>query len=193
MAKPSTIIVRGGRVIDPRSRGQGPADILIAGDTIVEVGPPGMAAPADALHVDATDRAIMPGLVNGHVHGHGTLGKGLVEDRWPLELFLNALPGISRQPYPRGQVSEWARVRGRDDPQGLYGLLRPLFEFPIPSREGVNAIGRAYSDAGVRAVIAPMVADMTLYHAYPGLMDAIPEATARSGRTHPAGIFRRHR
>jgi 5-methylthioadenosine/S-adenosylhomocysteine deaminase len=40
-----------------------------------------MDAPADARIVDASDRAMMPGLVNVHVHGHGTLAKGLVGDR----------------------------------------------------------------------------------------------------------------
>ena len=34
----------------------------------------------------------------------------------------------------------------------------------------------AYRDAGVRAVIAPMLADKTLYQAYPGLIDAVPDA-----------------
>ena len=43
------------------------------------------------LHVvDASDRLLIPGLVNGHTHGHGALGKGLVGDRVPLEVFLSA-------------------------------------------------------------------------------------------------------
>src|SRR3546814_10784023 len=95
MSVDAAIVLRGWRVVDPRTRGQGFADILIVGDTIAEVGPPGMPAPAEARQMDASDRAIMPGFVNGHIHGHGTLAKGLVEDRWPLELFLNALPGLS--------------------------------------------------------------------------------------------------
>ena len=45
MAVPATIAVRGGRVIDPRTRGQDFADILIADDEIIEVGPPGMTGP----------------------------------------------------------------------------------------------------------------------------------------------------
>jgi 5-methylthioadenosine/S-adenosylhomocysteine deaminase len=53
------------------------------------------AGPGDARRIEAADRAIIPGLVNAHVHGHGNLAKGLVEDHWPLELFLNALPGLS--------------------------------------------------------------------------------------------------
>ena len=88
-------VIRGGRLLDLESRSARPADILIEGDTIIEIGPPGLPAPAQAHVIDANHRAIIPGLVNGHVHGHGTLAKGLVEDRWPLELFLNALPGLT--------------------------------------------------------------------------------------------------
>ena len=87
-------IIRNGLLVDPRRRETRAADILIDRDTIVTIGAPGMEAPRDAVLVDASDRAMMPGLVNGHVHGHGTLAKGLVGDRWPLELFLNAMPGM---------------------------------------------------------------------------------------------------
>jgi 5-methylthioadenosine/S-adenosylhomocysteine deaminase len=45
----------------------------------------------------------------------------------------------------------------------------------MPSRDGLAALGRAYQDAGIRAVIAPMPADKTLYQAYPNLIDNIPE------------------
>ena len=35
---------------------------------------------------------------------------------------------------------------------------------------------RAYADAGMRAVLAPMVAEFSFYEAIPGLMDALPPA-----------------
>ena len=47
-------------------------------------------------------------------------------------------------------------------------------EFPLPTEEGIAAVANAYAQAGMRAVIAPMMADMTLYEAIPGLMDALP-------------------
>ena len=47
-------------------------------------------------------------------------------------------------------------------------------EFPLPTEEGIAAVADAYAQAGMRAVIAPMMADMTLYEAIPGLMDALP-------------------
>ena len=84
-------VVRGGRVLDGGDFDGSPTDILIEGDTIRAIGPPGMAAPEDAAEVDATDRLILPGLVNAHTHGDASLAKGL-GDRWTLELLLNAAP-----------------------------------------------------------------------------------------------------
>src|SRR3984957_13392761 len=169
-------IIRNGRLVDARRRLAEPADILIKGDTILSVGPPGLDAPEDATLIDASDRALMPGLVNAHVHGHGTLAKGLVGDRWPLELFLNAMPGMAgnrtiEDKYLNGLVAAVEMIR-----KGCTACYDLFFEFPLPSPAGVFALGKAYRDAGVRAVIAPMVADFTLYQAYPGLIDSLPEA-----------------
>ena len=41
-------VIRGGRVLDIRGHAAPKADILLQGDTIAEIGRPGMAAPADA-------------------------------------------------------------------------------------------------------------------------------------------------
>src|SRR5207248_1183775 len=48
------------------------------------------------------------------------------------------------------------------------------FEWPLPTAEGLALAGKAYADVGMRAVIAPMVADRSFYEAIPGLMDALP-------------------
>jgi 5-methylthioadenosine/S-adenosylhomocysteine deaminase len=168
-------IIRGGQVVDPRARTLTAADIIVEADRIREIVPPGSDGPRDAAVIDAHDRALMPGLINGHVHGHGTLAKGMVEDRWPLELFLNALPGLTgnrslADKYLNGLVAAVEMIR-----KGCTACFDLFFEFPQPSREGIEAFGRAYQDAGIRAVIAPMVADKTLYQAYPGLIEAMPE------------------
>src|SRR5579863_7170127 len=171
MARAFTII-RNGHLVDLRQRRAAAADILIEGDTIREIGSPGMPAPDDATIIDASDRALMPGLVNGHVHGHGTLAKGLVGDRWPLELFLNAMPGMAgnrtlEDKYLNGLVAAVEMIR-----KGCTACYDLFFEFPLPSRDGIVALGQAYRDAGVRAVVA----DYTLYQAYTGLIDAVPDA-----------------
>src|SRR4029450_11980631 len=48
-------------------------------------------------------------------------------------------------------------------------------EFPAPSVDGVLAVADAYREVGMRAVVAPMVSDRTLYEALPGLIDTVPE------------------
>ena len=82
-------IVRGGRLLDIAKRKAPPADILIKGDTIAELGRPGRAAPAGAKVVDARNRLMHPGLINAHTHSPGNLGKGM-GDLWSLELLLTA-------------------------------------------------------------------------------------------------------
>jgi guanine deaminase len=39
----------------------------------------------------------------------------------------------------------------------------------------MEAVANAYAKVGLRAVIAPMVADLTFYQAVPGLIDALPD------------------
>lgn len=175
MAGRNLTFIRGGHLVNAKTHEALPAEIIIQDDTIREVVGPGTSAPPDARIVDALNKAIIPGLVNGHVHGHGTLAKGLVEDRWPLELFLNALPGLTgnrtlADKYLNGLVAAVEMIR-----KGCTACYDLFFEFPKPSLEGIEALGRAYRDAGIRAVIAPMVADRTLYQAYPGLLEAIPD------------------
>ena len=168
-------IVRGGRLLDIAANGAEPADILIDGGTISEIGAPGLAAPGDAAEIDARDRLMMPGLVNGHTHGHGSLCKGMVGDRLPLEAFLTSGTAFNSNrsvddKYLCALVSAVELVR-----KGCTASYDLFVEFPMPSREGIEAVGRAYHDAGMRAVVAPMMADKTLYQALPGLLDAMPE------------------
>src|SRR5260221_6997380 len=168
-------VVRKGRVLDIKGHRAPPADILIDGDAIAEIGPPGLAAPADAIVVDATDRLIHPGLINAHTHGHGNLSKGM-GDRWTLELLLTAAPWISgnrtaEDKYLSTYVGALEMLL-----KGCTACYDLTVEFPAPSVEGLTACGQAYADAGLRAVVAPMVAELTMYEAIPGLMDALSPA-----------------
>ena len=85
-------VIRGGRVLDAGGHSAEPGDILVDGDTIREIGPPGMPAP-EAVEIDAGGQLLMPGLVNAHTHGSGNLSKAQ-GDRWTLELMLNSMAAI---------------------------------------------------------------------------------------------------
>ena len=65
-------LIRGGRLVD------GPADILIRGDTIEQVAKPETVQPGDFRIVDAGGRLLHPGLINAH--GHLTAANGMRND-----------------------------------------------------------------------------------------------------------------
>jgi 5-methylthioadenosine/S-adenosylhomocysteine deaminase len=169
-------VIRGGRILSlPGHRGE-PGDLLLEGDTIRAVGPPGLAVPAEAEVIDACDRLLLPGLINAHTHAHGALGKGLAGDRWSLELLLNANPTITAERTREDKrlcamLSAVEMVR-----KGSTACFDLFVEFPLPTAEGVLAVAEGYQEVGLRAVVAPMVSDRTLYAAIPGLLDAFPEA-----------------
>lgn len=185
--------IRGGRVLRHSRAVLAEADILIEGDRIATIEPRGRIDPGDARIIDARDRILIPGLVNAHTHGHGNLSKG-VGDRWTLELLLNAGPWASR--YSSVEEKSLTATIGAVELllKGCTACYDLFIEFPAPSLEGLQAVGRAYLDAGLRAVVAPMMADRSFYAAIPGLIDALPgdlrDAVGRmastSGETHLA-------
>ena len=166
-------VIRGGRLITPGQPRPQLADLLIRGDTVHEVGAPGLPAPDGARVIDATARLLQPGLINAHTHSHGSLARGM-GDRWTLELLLTAGPWINGN-------------RSHDDKRltTLIGASEMLLkgctacydlslELPLPTPEGMAAVADAYAQAGMRAVLAPMVADLSFFEAIPGLLDALP-------------------
>jgi len=56
-------------------------ELIITGDTIAHVGARGGRRRPDSEVIDCSDRIILPGLINAHVHSEYILLKGLVEDR----------------------------------------------------------------------------------------------------------------
>jgi 5-methylthioadenosine/S-adenosylhomocysteine deaminase len=166
-----TVVITGGIVVVSGEAGARPADIVLEGDTIADIVPPGSVHAARA--VDAAGRLIIPGLINAHTHGHGGLAKG-VGDRWSLELLLNAGPWINgaRTDDDRYLSTVLTAVEMvRKGCTACYDLTAML---PVASVEALHTVGRAYADVGMRAVISPMVADRSFYQAIPGLLDAFP-------------------
>jgi guanine deaminase len=172
--EPGFILIRGGRLADPGRRRAEPADILVRDGVIREVGP-GLAAPDDARLVEADGFLLHPGLINGHTHGHGALARGHA-DRFTLELSLAAAPW-----FGGGRALQDKKLSAQINAaemvlKGCTAAYDLFTEVPLPTTEGLDATAEAYAEVGMRAVIAPMVADISLYDAVPGLRDALPEA-----------------
>jgi 5-methylthioadenosine/S-adenosylhomocysteine deaminase len=171
------LLIVNGLVLPDAEQDARPADLLVEDGCIREIGAPGQFAAAieSARVIDATDRLVIPGLVNGHTHAHGGLGRGAVADV-ALEGFLAASPSINGQ---RGldDIALSATLTGAELlKKGCTALFDMALEFPLPSVAGLHAVANAYASVGIRAVVAPMMADRTLYQAYPELLASLPEA-----------------
>jgi len=165
------VVVSGGLVLVAGAPNADPADIVLEGDSIAAIVPPGQAQ-GDRT-IDASGRLIIPGLINAHTHGHGGLGKG-IGDRMSLELLLNANYWIqgsrtNDDHYLSTLLSGIEMIR-----KGCTACYDLTAMLPVPTEEGLQEVARAYNDLGMRAVIAPMLADRTFYQAIPGLLDAFP-------------------
>lgn len=168
------LLIANARILDPAGD-PGPRDILVRDGAILSVEPAGSGHPAEAEVMDASGHLVMPGLVNAHTHAHGALGRGAVGDRLHLEMFLNEGAAINgsrtlADKYLSAALSAVEMVR-----KGCTAAYDLFVEFPVPSVEGIHAVARAYHDVGMRAVVAPMMADATLYRALPGLLDSFPD------------------
>jgi guanine deaminase len=149
------------------------ADIVIEDGSISALLAPGEAKDASVRRIDAAGLLVMPGLINAHTHGHGGLSKGM-GDRWSLELLLNAGPYLGGHRtdddrYVSTAVSAVEMLR-----KGCTACYDLALFFPAPSVEGLHAVAQAYADVGIRAVVAPMIADRTFYEAYPDMTAAAP-------------------
>ena len=69
----STLLVRGGRVIDPEAGRDEGADVLVDDGRIVAVAPQ-LDTPPDAQVIDARGLVVTPGLIDLHVHVYPGLG-----------------------------------------------------------------------------------------------------------------------
>ena len=181
------LVITGGLVHSVSAARGEPRDIVVEGDVIADIVAPGAVRNANAEVIDASRRLIIPGLINAHTHSHGGLSKG-VGDLWELDLLLNAAPWIGgSRSHEDKHLSALIHAVEHVE-KGSTACYDLFFEFPAPSIEGMEAVANAYAKVGLRAVIAPMVADLTFYQAVPGLIDALPDdARDRAGKMRMGG------
>lgn len=171
--------IRGGLVAFPSEGAVRAADLLIEDGRIKAIVAPGEALPDGAELVDATERLVMPGLVNAHTHSHLAIAKGISRS-WTLELHLHNGPWTGGgqnldDRYLLAQASAAEMLL-----KGCTACYDLVLELPTPSPDGMFATAAGYLDAGMRAVVTPMLADRTFWQAIPGLRDSLPASAQAS-------------
>jgi 5-methylthioadenosine/S-adenosylhomocysteine deaminase len=167
-------VIRGGLVLHADGHAS-LRDVLIAEGRIVAIDHPGFAVSDDAEVLPANDRLLIPGLVSAHTHSHGALNRGAVEDKVSLEMFLTGAGASTRSRGTNDKYLSAALSAAEMIRKGCTACFDLTVEFLGPSQGGISAVASAYRDAGMRAVVAPMIADRTIYQALPGLLEALPE------------------
>jgi 5-methylthioadenosine/S-adenosylhomocysteine deaminase len=167
-------LIAGARVLRSARAEPEALDVIVEGERIHDLVPCGTVKGEGMERIDASGYVLMPGLVNGHNHAQTHLAKGLF-DRYTLETYLNAVPWATgrrtlEDKHLSALIGAAEMVR-----KGCIAGYDMFAEFPLPSAEGVEAVARGYADAGMRAAVAPMMADRSFYEAIPGLAEALPE------------------
>ncbi|MEW5422907.1 amidohydrolase family protein [Amorphus sp. 3PC139-8] len=167
------LLLRDGLVVDPESGTAERRDLLLSDGKIASVGAPGTFSAPQAEVIDAARRLVLPAFVNSHTHGHASLMKGAA-DRWTLEASLTNGPWLGGARDPETIYLSTLLTAVDLLSKGCTACYDLVYQFPSPTPEGFAAVAQAYTDAGIKAVLAPMVADRSLYQAIPGLMEALP-------------------
>lgn len=166
----SQLALVGGELLNPGDAAPQLKTVLVKDGFFVEILPPGQAIPSDYERFDATGQLMIPGLINAHMHSHANLLRGLC-DSWCLEMSLTngAWMAGKRDPdeiYASTLLGAYEMISN-----GVTACYDLAFEYPSPSVEGVKAMAAAYRDAGMRAWIAPMIADRPFVDVIPGMRD----------------------
>ena len=133
------LMVRGGRLVDPRNRQDGVADLIFDDGRVTEVGP-GLDVPKGTQVIEAAGRLVVPGLVDSHTHVGG--------ENWPGHAMM-ARVGVTTALNLSGNVTdvlEGIKAVGA-------GLTIASLDSPTPGNELPNdsptaaEIGRALDRA----------------------------------------------
>lgn len=170
LIKGATVLAMGGQ------HGATPfgADVLIEGERIAAIGP-GLVAPEGSRVIDGTDRLVMPGLVNAHLHSGEALFKGRY-DNMPLEVWmlyaypiLGGTPVEDRLVYLRTMAVAMEALKG-----GVTCVTDDIFEAPQQTLGQLGAAVQAYDDAGIRATVSGHVIDKDFLDTIPFAREHVP-------------------
>ena len=166
------LLLRGGQVLNSQLTHLQKADILIEDDRITAVGL-NLDVPTGVKELDASANIILPGLINAHTHSHNNFTKGS-GDNWTLEDQLSHGTALNANRTPE-DVYVCAAIGAVEMLKtGCTAAYDLFMGTPAPTDDTVEAVVRAYKDVGLRAVIAPSLADVVLYRVIPKLIDLLP-------------------
>lgn len=165
-------------------------DILIKNGKIEEIGK-NISATVEKV-IDCTDKLVMPGLVNSHLHSDENMFRGLF-DNLPLEPWmLYSCPPLMYGPfsnrliYLRTMIGALEMVK-----KGITTVQDDVSECPDGTVEGYDNVFKAYKDIGLKGNIGLNMGNRKYMDKLPFTREFIPEEfhDALSGNANPDDII----
>lgn len=178
MGHPATWVIGGLCLVpDGAEHGARRATVEIRDGLIAALHEPGAEprpGPDDRV-IDAARHLVAPGFVNCHTHSPDNLIRGSAPDM-PLELWsLHSAAGREER-SPR-EITVAALLGAIEMLRtGTTAVLDHIRMSPHPTPEGLEAVALAYAQVGIRAVVAPIVADKPIVQTLPLDPEDVPAA-----------------
>lgn len=143
-------------------------DLWISEGIIEALGPHPMESEneQDVDVIDAAGLLVAPGLINAHYHSHDNLVRGLGPEQ-PLELWSLAYAGMRDGYTPEEAYSSTLLGCAELLGSGCSAVIDHVRFSPHLETDLLDAVCRAYLDAGMRACVVPVVADRPLLETLP--------------------------
>ncbi|GAB4238869.1 MAG: 8-oxoguanine deaminase [Elainellaceae cyanobacterium] len=153
------------------------ADIEIVDDRISAIHPAYSQQTANATTIDGRDKLLLPGFVNAHTHSSQIWQRGLIS-QLPLELWLadmfDSTPNQIEQFYLAALKTSVDTLLS-----GGTCIMDHAYLVPDHELETVAALVKGYTEAGVRAFIAPLIQDLPFTPSLPTGRSPSPQSLPR--------------
>lgn len=159
-------------------------DIVVSGDRIVEIGSDlDLSVLGVTEWEDASERLIMPGLINTHYHSHDRWDRGRF-DTLPLEIWMGLYspPTYGRnwtanEIYLRTLLGGMELIRG-----GSTAVIDDVHLGSQIDDASIDAVFRAYKDLGIRADVGIALSDIPAHETIPYLDEILPQKLKTKGQ-----------
>ncbi|HEY9883511.1 MAG TPA: amidohydrolase [Thermosynechococcaceae cyanobacterium] len=153
----------------PVEDGYATVDVQIEDDRIAAIG---ASLPVVGTAIDAQNKLLLPGFVNGHTHSPQFWQRGLIP-QLPLELWLADVFDTSPTQVEQAYLGALGTAINTLMSGGTC-VMDHLYLIAGHELETVAAAVRAYKEIGIRAFIAPLIQDLPFVAGYPEGLKTLP-------------------
>ncbi|SDK94624.1 amidohydrolase family protein [Natronincola ferrireducens] len=167
-------LLKNGKFLNLKEENWIQGDILIKDGKIADMGNIDTCNLEINETIDVSNKLIIPGLINAHVHTYAGFLKGTI-DSVPLDIYmLLAMAGGSfrspREIYVSTMIDAIQMLK-----TGTTSAIDHFSQRPIQAIEGIDAAAQAFIDVGMRATIAPMYSDLSFFETVPLEIGELPQ------------------